>query len=75
MKLINADELRKSLFVYAPVSAQNVIGFCVNHAPTIEVTYCKDCKHRAEFNVGNKYPCQLGGYVTLNDFCSRGEEE
>lgn len=49
MKLINADELRKSLFVYAPVSAQNVIGFCVNHAPTIEVTYCKDCKHRSEF--------------------------
>ena len=75
MKLIDADELRKTLFIYAPVSAQNVIGFCVEHAPTIEVVKCKNCKYRSSFKVGNLYPCQFGGYITEDDFCSRGEQK
>lgn len=73
MKLIDADELRKTLFIYAPVSAQNVIGFCVNHAPTIEITRCHECRYRSDNRVGDKYPCQFGGYITAEDFCSRGE--
>lgn len=74
MKLIDAEELRRNLFIYAPVAAQSVIGFCIDHTPTKNVTFCKDCKHRAEFEVAGTYPCHLGGYVKLDDFCSRGEE-
>lgn len=74
MKLIDANELKNTLFIYAPVAAQSVIGFCIDHAPTVDVVHCRNCTHRSAFKVGDRYQCQLGGYVKKCDFCSRGEK-
>lgn len=54
--------------------ARKYIQWALNTALTVSAATptCQNCKYRSEFNIGDKYSCQLGGYVTLTDFCSRG---
>lgn len=81
MRLIDAEEFEVLLYEanldteYGKGFDDGVVWMAdrVYKAPTIHAVSCECCKHRSEFNVGDKYPCQLGGYVTLNDFCSKGE--
>lgn len=43
-------------------------------ADVTEVVRCKDCKCYELMRSNNKHFCnEFGGYVTENDFCSRGE--
>lgn len=37
------------------------------------ITYCKECKKYELMTSNNRFFCdEFGGYVTENDFCSRG---
>lgn len=50
----------------------------IKNAPTadvVEVVRCKDCKCYELMKSNNKHFCnEFGGYITENDFCSRGEK-
>ena len=39
-----------------------------------KITYCTNCEYRSEHEINGHYECYKGGFVTLEDCCSRGKD-
>ncbi len=87
MRLIDADKAEKGFADYCkennihPLRSEfdaEWIERFIDAQPTVEaepITRCKDCKNYKLFTevyVGKAYCEEYGGFITENDYCSRG---
>ena len=71
-RYIDADALMQNI-----PSEEIIAKMAVAHAPSIDIVFCKECKHNysTERNHGKMHPrCDFTDWkLKENDFCSRGE--
>lgn len=71
MRLIDADELKKSLIDF-PYGLRGWVLNIIDDQPTRDIVTCEDCKHYDSHN----HRCKVWNHgINVEDFCSRGERK
>ena len=83
-RYIDADALDKRIYndipisVFGSIKKMAAVREIISQQPTVEaepIMRCKDCKNYKLFTevyTGKAYCEEYGGFITENDYCSRG---